>query len=849
MKSIIKSFNYLLSKTLSQKKGGKTNMKKSLILGLFVLVLISSFANAAITNYSFLTTTGWNATGNQINGSCIYNPALDAVFNGQYNTSATANRHNIIGWSVDSTDPTYSTVTPKYFIRNRMYGNGLKLSGLVNNNGRGDLKDGKIYTTADFFLMTNLNFVPREYVPVNADSVTITFPNVSANNPIYSVVGVSSSASNLIEDANGAPSLLAANVATTFVSASTDPTGWRVILPSNGRALVAVAGVFTSPTGVAPNYFTGGGFTEAARSIWLNTIVPGAPREVFVSYTDGRFNPNTGVIDLSTTIDPGTMLFTSVGQLQPTTRAIYKWDATTLAAETGVSIFGTPAMYILSTVAQVTTLGTSTVIDVSVPTAYPVTDQYQIVKEIGGNTGKARLAIASYGNFTVGPIASASSTQVVVNLNGIPYSAIVGVWTINPPGASTNFWSRRAFASSTGGWVLVTDTTKIVVPWGPIDQPAGIWTDSTKIGKNFLTGQNGATEGLSFKAGSTGGWWNVSEITPTLYASVGGIDTSLSNDSAWIQYTSPPPDNITPGISNFMDTTGIINLYNPLPGAGTNVWVGYNCANGIDVANNRVRGLYATGTPVINAGDTVYVSMLYQGGSNPYNLTGPGTAGNRAIGGNNPYGVALDNAGNYFVTQLFSQYGIHAFDASGNFIARYPIKGARSTVTRGGIAVDTITNDLYWADQGGGVWKFTKTGGTLDTYVQDTEPFFIGSVLGGAIDQGGMTPMVVVKSLPTLTGGWTTLVFISTNNSANNGNALNAGTITIMKPDGTIDAKISGPSTPLIDGRGLDVSPDGKRVFYSPFASQTGAYSQVYVYQDLNGPVPIELSVFESVID
>jgi hypothetical protein len=800
---------------------------KYLVLCLLSLWLMYIPAQAGLTSYSFYTTTGANASGNSSVG-CMYDPKLDALFVGQYFTGV-GSRSNILGWSMDKNDPTFGTETPKYYIRERIYANGLRIGGLKSVLGQETYFDGKLYTTSDRWGYDSLNFVPRLWVPVNPDGMTITFPYVSEKAPLYNVTGISTTASTAFEDTyNTAANVYAGSDTVTFQPILCESDGFKVLIGGD-QALVGVSGVWTDSSGKGPNFYTGGGYSEPAKSIWLNTRIPDAPRTVYVSYSLGHFNPNTGVIDLKYYHTPGKKLFCHVGQLQPGQRGVWKWDATTLEPEPGYGIFGVPVLFETATVASIATASNGNGdIEVGVPNS-KVTDQYLGSLELGANCARARLTYTSYGQVTVGPIVSSSVTQLNLNLNGKPFTQIIGIYT-DTSLLGTNFWSRRTCAE----WVPVKFTRKIACPWGPISRPTGIYTDANRAGINFLTGFSGSTETTSFKSGGQGGWWNVSADKPLLYTYTGGIDTTLSRGSAFVVYEGELPDNYTPGIYNPMDTTGIIILTNPLPNSRTNCWIVYNMKYGLDILHNYVlcnTNKPLTAMPPIKVGDMVYVSMLAQGGTNPYNFTGPGTAGNRAVGWNT-YGVTFDRKGNMFTTSLWSYIGWQVYDKSGNLIARYPVKGARSTVGRGAFDVDRLTGDVYWGDSYGVVWRFRKTGTGLDTYYQEDEPFYVGSVLGGDVDGGAVTGLRVKTVYNSILQDYISLVFINTSyNQSQVGNNV----ITVLLSNGVIDNKYTYNGSEQICPRGLDIN--SNFLMSNIWAASSRPYSQVYIWADFYHPL------------
>jgi len=291
---------------------------------------------------------------------------------------------------------------------------------------------------------------------------------------------------------------------------------------------------------------------------------------------------------------------------------------------------------------------------------------------------------------------------------------------------------------------------------------------------------------------------------------------------------------------------------NPLPGPfPQSVWADVNRGYGVDILNNYVKvSTYkaATALPPISIGSTVYTSLLYQGGANPYALSGPGTAHNRYVAGN-PYGIAFDKDGNFFICSLFDYQGFNAFDASGNFIKHYGISGCRSTVTRGALTVDTTNGDIYWADALSPVIRYKKTGPGIDTYVQDNEPFYVGTVFGGAVALRGNSPTLRAATSPSaLDGTPITLIYI---NTPRDQNAASPGTdaLTVMRPDGTVDARYSNTNSSyatVASCRGIDVTPDGTKVMMAGWAGPT-LFPKVYVFSGL--VVPVELSQFESVVE
>jgi hypothetical protein len=982
-----------------------------------IIMLLASSAFSSMAYYGFWTTCGPSSSGNQVNGTVVYDPDLDAVFVGQYFTTVN-NRANILGWSVNQSDPTFGTSTPKYYIRERMYNNGMKLGGLKSVFGAASYLKGKLYFTSDRWGYTDLNMRPRLWCPVNADSVTITFPYVTPNLPLYIVNGISSTASTPLEDTWGGTQLFAsAGTTFTLISTTCETDGYRVIIPGN-QFLAGIAGVWTNndTTALGTNFFTGGEVNGPTRTAWCNTFIPGSPRMVYVTGTVQRFQPQTGIIELVAPHPPGQLLFVDAGQLQPGQRGLWKYNATTLAAETGFGIFGTPVMFEPCTVANIITSGgVTTGLDIGVPGS-KITDNFLVTREIGTNNPRGRLGYASFGRFTTGPWVSTSATMFTMDVQGKPYYTIYGIYT-SANCVGMNFWGRRTF----NDWIAVTDTTKVVVPWGPISRPyslatagttsytresnysvssitiqtikspittvsgvwpnaygsgknyaaaanytrestsssnattinltwtplnsvSGVWTNSsgagfnfysepgnsfnnnglitlnsittlggsgvpvwvtynggttatvtlpntvtlngvplpggagtpvwisytipkldsggtiTPSGTNFYTGLTYGIETLSVKSGSGGfgGWWNVSLDTPTIYASISGINTTLSLGSVFVSYDSEPPDAYTPGRYNPMDTTGIINLQIPLPGPGTSVWIDFDRGNGIDVGKNMVRTIApAANTPPMHVGDTVYISMLAQGGANPYKYSGSGTAGNRTATWN-LYGVTFDKDGNFFICSLWSDKGFFAHDSVGNLIARYPVKGSRSTISRGAISCDTATGDIYWGDQAGVVWRFKKTGAGLDSYVQEEEPFYLGACLGtnNTVLRGMVTSLKVVTGPPfSDEGHWIgpyTQIYLTTPMD-NNGPTSGTDIITIMRPNGTVNTRGSYNSTNAPTPRGIDIK------YYWPAYpivvrgqimtgswAGTGSFPQVFLW---DGSVPVELSRFEAVVE
>jgi hypothetical protein len=1055
------------TKVIPKFKGGDSIMKKVLGLCLMV-VLLASMSFAAISSYSYSTQLAGAVNGdggNKVNGAVVYDPDLDAVFTGQY-FSGVGSRANILGWTMNPANPLYASNTPAFYIRDRIYGNGEGFGAVKAIYGASAYYNGNLYFISDRWGFTDLNMVARIWCPVNADSVSVTFPYVTATKPLYNVTGISSTALNPAEDSYNTAAgqnLWPGSTAFLRIPVTSEADGYRVILPGS-QALVAMVGVYTDAGGLGTNFYTGGGFSEASKTIWCNTRIPGAPLTVYVSGSFGRYNPLTGYIELTAAFTPGTMLLTHVGQLQPSQRGVWKYDATTLSAKTGIGVFGVPGMFIPSTIASIitTVAGATTGLEVQVPPAYPITDQFLVTRDPAGNTAKSRLNYADYGRNTVASV-MATNTQFTVDLGGKPYYGVNGVYT-DANEVGFNFWSSRTCAQ----WVPVTDTTVITTPWGWVDTPLGIWTtgnrtgfnfflggpqpgayvripgtaiaadtvqpvtsfmgagviasiqgvytdaagsgknfavayaialepltstdanhvtvtqlplnsvagvftnaagtgknfaanaayvrdavtstdattvniswlpltavtgvwtsnDTTALGFNFYSGPGnkftaagvitvntsttlggavpvwvsysggtaasivaatgvitlngnalpGATtpvwvsynagavptilppdmqtaklngnplpggsiwisytagDALSMKGGGRGGYW---DIRDKIYAWAGGIDTTLSLGSAFIAYNGESLDNINVGRYNVMDTTGVINISWQLP-IGTPVWFDYTRGNGLDVANNRLRvGAPAANTPLVSVGDTVYTCLLYQGGTNPYKYTGAGTANNRSIVWN-PYGLAVNNAtGDLVTASLFSNYGWYAYDASGNLMNHYAIRGSRSTVTRGQISVDQLNGDVYWADGASPVWKFVKSGAGLDTYIQEYTPFYLGAVLGttGAVG-GGMSPGVRVKTV-----NGVSIVYLATSRD-NNAAVSGEKWLTVMRTNGTIDATYDRGGL-NVAARGLDVTPDGTKVMVGGWAG-TGAYGQVMVF---TGTVPVELSRFESVVE
>jgi hypothetical protein len=992
-------------KSISIKKGGDSFMKKLLGLSLMI-VLFASMSFGAITDYSFSTSLAINVPGdggNKCAGTVIYNPDLNAVFVGMYFTGV-GSRANMCGWSMDTADITYGTVTPKYIIRDRMFPNGDKMAALKAEYGNGVYQNGKMYFVCDLWMFNNLNMVGRKYSTVNADSVTITFPDVSASYPLYNVTGVSTTALTAVEDTyntTAGQQLYAGSAVITTAAFTCAANGWQVNLPDNNRALVGVTGVWTDyqttytressnsvsgttvqtlngpiiavtgvwttsggtglnfaaattvtrqsllsdnatqvtatilpvntvtgvwtnatglgfnyysgpgnsfvsgsgvitlnsattlsgagvsvwvsytaqiatitgpntitlngpalpgagtpvwtsyaantidfvggvPGGLGTNFWTGGGWDEAPRVIWVNTLIPAAPRTVYVNYTDGKYDPWTGVIDLAVAHTPGQQLFVHVGQLQPGMRAIWKYDATTLAAETALNIYGHPVMWEPCTVATV--YATS-------PVGYelggmlaPITDQFIAGRNPGFDTAKSRLTYTNYGRDTIIGT-SLSATQIQLNVAGKPISGFYGVYT-DAALVGQNFWGAPTCAE----WVAVTDVNKVTCPWGPIKNVTGIYTDVTRVGVNFLVGEGVADTTSRLRGVGPGGYWSISPTTPEIFAATGGIDTTLSLGSAFVVYTGEAPDNNSPIVNNLMDTTGIANLTIALPGAAIPLWADVNRANGIDVANNRVRVVGVANTPTLAVGDTAYICYLKQAGANPYAWTGAGTAGNRGPN-RNPYGVALDKDGNYFLQTLWNDAGFHAYAANGDHIAKYPIRGSLSTVIRGQISCDTTNGNIYVADGGGVVWRWTKSGPGLDTYTQENLPFYLGACKGTATaGLRAQTNALRVKTVTAQVGGSVTLVYLGT---VLNNNATTPGEniLTVMRTDGTIDAVYS--SDALAAGptpRGADVTPDGKQVIFGNWAGPAG-YAQASIWTSPLSPVPVELSRFETLIN
>jgi hypothetical protein len=830
-------------KIISLQKGGDSIMKKVLGLSL-MFVLFATMSFGAITNYSFSTSLAIAVPGdggNKNNGCVVYNPILNAAFDGQYFTGA-GSRAVILGWSMDPLDPTYGTVTPKYIIRDRMFPNGDQLGALKSMYGNAELKDGKMYFVCDRWGFDNLNMVPRMYAPVNADSVSVTFPFVSSKYPLYNVTGVSTSATTAVEDTWGGVQLYAGTAVNT-AAFTCEANGWQVNLIGSSDALVGVAGVYTDASGLGTNFYTGGGWDEANRSVWCNTQIPGAPTSVTVRYTDGKFNPTTGVIQITPPHPPGTMLFLHVGQLQPGHRAIWKYDATTLAAETALNIYGHPVMWEACTVAAVLSTSLVTTYEIGGMSA-PVTDQFMGSRVPGANTAKSRLTYSNYGRDTITGT-SLSATKIQLNVAGKPISGFYGIYTDSNWGttSSQNFWAGPSFA----GWVAVTDVNKVTCPWGPIKNVTGIFTDAASVGINFFTGSAGDTTSRLRGVGP-GGYWSISPTTPEIFAAIGGIDTTLSLGSAWVVYAGEIPDNDSPIVNNLMDTTGIANLTIPLPGAAIPLWADVNRANGLDIANNRVKVAAAGRTPLLAVGDTAYLSYLKQAGANPYVWLGAGTAGNRGPN-RNPYGMTIDKDGNYFLQTLWNDAGFMAYAANGDCIAKYPVRGSLSTVIRGQISCDTTNGDIYVADGGGIVWRWKKSGAGVDTYAQEDLPFYLGACKGTATaGLRAQTNALRVKTVTAQIGGSVTLVYLGT---ALNNNATTPGQdiLTVMRTNGTIDAVYS--SDALAAGptpRGCDVTPDGKTVIFGNWAGPAG-YARLSIWTSPLSPVPVELSRFETLVN
>jgi len=1167
------------TKFISKFKGGDSVMKKVLGLSL-MLVLFVSMSFATMTQYSWLTTLGNNVAGGSLtNGAVAYNPVLDATFVGQYFTSAVSSRACILGWSMNPADPTYGTETPKYYIRERMFNNGIKVGGIRTVYGGSEYMNGKMYFMTDLWIYSSQNIVCRMYCPVNADSVSVTFPGVTPTIPLYNVTGVSSTASTAVEDTWGGVQLYAGST-TAFNSMSCGANGWApFVVPGDGcmlggvsgvwtdaytaytrtsttsadnttvfspkTPLRVVTGVWTNAAGLGQNFYTGpgnsfiggtgqitlntittlptpaggdsvwvsygwsgldnagtptgvgssfyGSYEEPQRNVWPSASIPGAPRTVYVAYTLHQFDPNSGVIQLNKAYPqtPGTLLFTHVGQLQPGMRGMWVYDGTSadasgsLSAVTGFGTFGTPVQYLPCTVAAIYTAGAvTTALDVGVPPAYPVTDQAQVTRTIGGiNTGRSRLGYLSYGTFTSGPYVSTSATQFTMDVQGKPYYGITGIYTNNPSTTvlGTNFWSsptpsgwvaatagqskfalpgwlpiRMVYGIVTGGstaftreaetsvsgtvintlkvpivscsgvWTNATglgvnyaangaytrypytstdashvsvsvtpltavagvwtntgglgvnyaangaytrypytstDATTVSVTWLPLTAVTGVYTNTgglgfnfysgpsntftaggvvtlnsvttlsgavpvwvsfsggtaadfvaggaitlngnalpgptvstwvsfsggtvatvsapnvitlngsalsgsipvwssyviagldntgtmTQAGTNFFTGRADALDTTSqIGAGGPAGWWSIAVDTPTIYSAVGGVDTTLSLGSVFVSYIGEPPQDFTPGMYNPIDTTGDIILTNPLPAPGTQVWIIFDRGDAIDVANNMIHtGPPAASSGTMFVGDTVYVSMMYQGGTNPYKFTGPGTAGNRAVAWNE-YGCCADGAGNVFTSSLWSYCGWQAYDASGNLIARYPAKGSVSQVSRGQISCDTVTKDIYWEDGNGIVWRWKKTGATLDTYVQDNEPFYLGNSKGtNATALRGSTSALRVKNVASQLGGRVTLVYLATPRD-NNGATQGTDLLTVMKTDGTVDGRFSTGGTAVAEmgcPRGMDVTPDGTKVMMGLW-SGNAPIPELFVWSGF--VVPVELSRFESLVD
>jgi hypothetical protein len=1163
-----------VKKIISLQKGGDSIMKKVLGLSLMV-VLLASGAFAAFTSYSYLTSLANNVPGdggNKVNGCVVYNPELNAVFTGEYFTGV-GSRAVILGWSLNPADPTYGTTTPKYIIRDRMFPNGLQLTALKSMFGNAEYFNGKLHFVCDRWGFDSLNMVGRTWCTVNADSVSVTYPFVTSDCPLYNVTGVSSSASTIVEDTWGGAQLYA-GATTAFLTTTSGAVGFgQFVLPGNAdnmlvgvtgiwtnaytlytrqsttssdattvttvsaiKSGVAITGVYTNsgglglnfaaattvtrestvslnstqvqvsiipvntvtgvwtnsgglgfnfyvapgngftsgglvtinsnttiagagvsvwvsytaqaasvslpntiflngpplagagtsvwvtygssvldnvgtPTGIGTNFYTGGGYDEAPCVVWPGASITGSPTTVYAAYSLGQVNPNTGVIKLNPLYPqpPGNSLFVHVGQLQPGHRAVWRYNATTLAAETALNIYGHPVMWEASTVVSVNiaTPGIGTTYQIGGFSA-PMTDQFLVGKVKGADTGRSRLTYTNYGAVTVGPIVSASATNFNIALAGKPYSGFYGVWT-NASGLGTNFWS----SPSPAAWVAITDTTKIELPgWLPIrksvsistggtsaftrestssvsgtvintlkapivscsgvwtnaaglgnnfaaattvtrestvstsatqcqvssslvNSVTGVWTNSgglgfnyyvapgntfttgglvtinsnttfggagvsvwvtytaqaatvslpnvitlnatplpggpgsaawssyvisgidptgtvTAAGTNFFTGRVGAADTTSQKgAGGPGGWWSIAIDTPTIYAYVGGIDTTLSLGSAFVNYLGEPPDNYN--YFNLMDTTGDIILTNPLPGPGTSVWVGYNRANGLDIANNLIQVVSVGNTPTLAVGDTVYTCYLKQAGANPYNYTGAGTAGNRSVTAN-PYGMTIDKDGNYFVTTLWSYNGFCALDAAGNNWGRYPMRGSQSQVIRGQISCNTTNGDIYYADGNGIVWRYKKTGPGLDTYVQDNEPFYLGACYGtnGIAFRATSSALRVKTVLSAFDNAPVTLVYLGTprdNNATTEGTDL----ITIMDTNGNVVNRWSHPLGGYATPRGMDVAqdlsltwPNRDKILVGGWAGPAG-YGKVMVWQGY--AVPVELSRFESFVN
>lgn len=242
---------------------------KCLVLCLLSLGLICIPTYAGLTSYSFYSTTGANATANSSAG-CMYDPKLDALFVGQYFTG-TGSRANILGWSMDRNDPTFGTSTPKYYIRERMYANGLRLGGLKSVLGQETYFYGKLYATSDKWNYDYLNFVTRLWVPVNPDGMTVTFPYVTEKAPLYNITGISTTALTAFEDMyNTAANVYAGSDTVTFQPILCEPDGFKVLI-SGLQALVGVSGVWTDVSGAGKNFYTGGGYSEPAKSIWCGT--------------------------------------------------------------------------------------------------------------------------------------------------------------------------------------------------------------------------------------------------------------------------------------------------------------------------------------------------------------------------------------------------------------------------------------------------------------------------------------------------------------------------------------------------------------------------------------------------
>jgi hypothetical protein len=470
-----------------------------------------------------------------------------------------------------------------------------------------------------------------------------------------------------------------------------------------------------------------------------------------------------------------------------------------------------------------------------------ITDQFIAGRNPGFDTAKSRLTYTNYGRDTITGI-SLSATQIQLNVAGKPISGFYGVYT-DAALVGQNFWGAPTCAE----WVAVTNTDYVDCPWGPIRIPTGIYTDATRLGVNFYTGRASGDTTSRLNGVGSGGYWSISPTTPRIYAAVGGIDTTLSIGSAFVVYTGEPPDGFSPIVMNLMDTTGIANLTIPLPGPGTALWADVNRANGLDVANNRIRVVGVANTPTLAVGDTAYVCYLKQAGANPYAWTGAGTAGNRGPN-RNPYGIALDKDENYFLQTLWNYSGFNAYAANGDHIALYPVRGSLSTVIRGQISCDTTNGDIYVADGGGVVWRWKKAGPGLDTYAQEDLPFYLGGCAGTATaGLRAQTNALRVKTVTAQVGGSVTLVYLGTALN-NNGTTPGQDILTVMRTDGTIDAVYSSDAVSGPTPRGADVSSDGKTVIFGNWAGPAG-YAQASIWTSALSPVPVELSQFETLIN